>query len=97
MNETRPLHDAGAADGVPSGAPLLATTAGDLERESKSRRYNLVEALVVYLFVLVVLWPVCYGLGVLPDNEGIQDLAVLPLVLGAVYLLFVSPFVHRDT
>ncbi len=76
---------------------MLVTTAGDLEREAKSRRYNLVEAFAVYLFVLVILWPVCYGLGVLPDNEGVQDLAVLPLVLGAVYLLFVSPFLHRDT
>ena len=74
------------------GVPMLVTTAGDWEREARSRRHNLIEAFAVYLFLLVVMWPFGYGLGVLPGNEP-----VLPLVLGAVYLLFVSPFIHRDT
>jgi len=70
---------------------------GDLERESKSRLFNAVEGLSVYIFVLVVLWPVCFLLGKIPGNEFIQDISVYPLVMGAIYLLFVSPFIHRDT
>jgi len=77
----------------------VVTTAGDVERESKSRLYNAVEAISIYLLVLVTLWPFCYGLGKLavPENEFILKIANWPLVFGALYLLFVSPFIHRDT
>lgn len=77
----------------------VVTTAGDREREAKSRIFNAVEAISIYLLVLVTLWPVCYMLGKLPepDNEFILKFSNVPLVLGALFLLFVSPFLHRDT
>lgn len=84
----------------PSASPkhrMLQTTAGDWERESKSRRYNLSEAFLIYLLILIMLWPIGFLLGVLPGNDSIQVVATIPLVLGALYLLFVSPFVHKDT
>lgn len=77
----------------------VVTTAGDVEREAKSRLFNAVEAISVYLLVLVTLWPFCYMLGKLavPENEFILKIANVPLVLGSLFLLFVSPFLHRDT
>lgn len=75
----------------------LQTTAGEYERETKSRHYNAVEGFGVYLMVLIVLWPIAYGLGVMPGNETIQKITVWPLILGGAYLLFVSPFIHKDS
>lgn len=76
---------------------MIQTTAGDWERESKSRRYNLYEAFLIYLLILIMLWPIGYLLGVLPGHDVVQVVATVPLVLGALYLLFVSPFVHKDS
>jgi len=75
----------------------VVTTAGDVEREGKSRLFNAVEGISIYLLVLVTLWPVCYLLGKIPNNEFILEAAYLPLFAGALFLLFVSPFLHRDT
>lgn len=75
----------------------VVTTAGDRERESKSRLYNAVEGIGMYLFVLVVLWPFCFYFGKIHNSELIQKVANYPLVLGAMFLLFVSPFLHKDT
>lgn len=75
----------------------VVTTAGDVEREGKSRLFNAVEGLSIYLLVLVTLWPVCFLLGKIPDNKFILEVSNYPLVVGALFLLFVSPFIHRDT
>ncbi|HPO16959.1 MAG TPA: hypothetical protein PLI09_26210 [Candidatus Hydrogenedentes bacterium] len=75
----------------------ITTTAGDMERESKSRLYNLLEALGIMVFILVLLWPVAYLFGVLGKNNTVNTLANILIFAGALYLLFVSPFVHKDT
>jgi len=75
----------------------LTTTAGDHERESKTRLQNAMEALGVEVFLLVVLWPLGYLCGVLGGFNSANVLANLLLVAGAVYLLFVAPFLHKDT
>ena len=75
----------------------VVTTAGDVEREGKSRLFNAVEGLSIYLLVLITLWPVCFLLGKIPGNEFILSASNIPLVLGALFLLFVSPFLHGDT
>lgn len=75
----------------------LQTTAGDWERETKSRRYNALEGIGLYTFLMFVQWPFCYVFGTWMDNEAIQNFAWYPVILGAIYLLLASPFVHKDS
>jgi len=75
----------------------ITNTAGEHEREACSRRWNAIEAFAVYTVILTILWPFAYYLGELRGLAAVQPVAVAGLVLGAAYLLLVSPFVHRDT
>lgn len=75
----------------------IPTTAGDMERESKPRLYNLLEALGIMVFILVLLWPVAYLFGVLGKNTTVNTVANVLIFAGALYLLFISPFIHKDT
>ena len=75
----------------------VVTTAGDSERESRSRLFNGMEALGVMLFVLVNLWVVSYLAGRMGGVRGAEGLSAGLLTMGAIYLLFVAPFIHRDT
>lgn len=77
--------------------PSLLNTAGEAEREIRSRRANVLEALLVAAGVLTVLWPFCFGLGVLGDSPTIQRLAQWPVGAFIVWTLVVSPFWHGDT
>ncbi|MGV3531115.1 MAG: hypothetical protein ACO1QR_02005 [Chthoniobacteraceae bacterium] len=77
--------------------PLLHNTAGEPEREMRSRRANVVEALTFACVILIVLWPICFGLGVLGDSGTVRNVAKWPLILAFVWVLFCSPFWHRDT
>lgn len=79
------------------GTRMIATTAGDLEREAKSRRYNLIEALGMMIFILVMLWPIAYTFGVLGQRAVVKTVTTVFLTGGACYVLFVSPFIHKDT
>lgn len=76
---------------------LIRNTAGEWEQEAKSRRFNATEPILIMLLILVTLWPFCYLFGVLPGNKWVQNAAVVPLFIGSLYLLFVSPWIHRDT
>ena len=75
----------------------VQSTAGDWERESKTRLQNVLEALGVQVFLLVTLWVLGYLFGVLGGNKAVNTLANLLLFCGAIYLLFVAPFLHKDT
>jgi hypothetical protein len=75
----------------------LQTTAGEWEIETRSRRYNALEAIGLYTFLMVVQWPFCYIFGTWMDNEAIQNFAWYPVILGAIYLLLASPFIHKDS
>jgi len=78
---------------------IIQNTAGELENEKRSRRFNAIEAFAIYTFILVVLWPLAYYFGVLKglDENAVNGWMVPPLVLGGLYLLFVSPFLHGDS
>ena len=78
-------------------APTLTNTAGEVEREARSRRSNVLEALGLATVTFFVLWPLCFGWGVLGDSATVRNLARLPLVLGFLWIFLVSPFWHRDT
>ena len=75
----------------------LINTAGEPEREARSRRANAVEALGLMCVILITLWPFCYAWGVLGDNAFIRRAAQWPLALGFVWVFCGSPFWHRDT
>jgi hypothetical protein len=77
--------------------PFVTNTAGEPEREARSRRSNVLEALGLATLVFVVLWPYCFGWGVLGDNKTVRMLAHLPLALGFLWVALISPFWHRDT
>ncbi len=83
------------ANAPPAG--LLRTTAGDLERERRSRVWNALEALGIMVFVLVVLWPFAYGCGILPGIGAVHVAANALLIAGGACILLVLPFVHGDT
>lgn len=76
---------------------VVTSVAGDQEREAKSRRYNLTEGLGVMVFIMFILWGVAYPFGVMGEINGIREVSTWMLILGAVYILFVSPFIHKDT
>lgn len=75
----------------------IQTTAGDWEQERFSRKQNFVEAMTVMLIILCALWLVAYPFGVVMKIQAINVIVNLVLVLGAAYLLFIAPFLHKDT
>ena len=77
--------------------PSLNNTAGEPEREARSRRANAVEALAIAAGILLVLWPICFGFGVLRDVEAVRDAARWPLFLALVWIFLGSPLWHKDT
>jgi hypothetical protein len=80
-------------------AMIIENTAREFESERRSRWFNAIEAFFVYTFILVVLWPICYYLGILPGVEEsvVEQWALPPLLLGGIYLLFIAPRVHGDS
>jgi hypothetical protein len=78
---------------------IIENTAGELESEKRSRSFNSIEAFAIYTFILIVLWPISYYFGVLGglDEDMVNRWTMPLLVLGGLYLLFVSPRVHGDS
>ncbi|MEQ1859668.1 MAG: hypothetical protein ABMA13_07015 [Chthoniobacteraceae bacterium] len=77
--------------------PSIINTIGELEPERCSRRANVIEALGVTTALFVIMWPFCYGWGVLGDNAAVRQVAQWPLVALFVWVVFVSPRLHGDT
>jgi hypothetical protein len=77
--------------------PSITNTAGELEREARSRRSNVLEALGIATLTFVVLWPFCFGWGVLGDSKAVRQLAHVPIALCFAWIFLVSPFWHCDT
>jgi len=75
----------------------IANTSGELEREVRSRRFNVIEAFLVMTLLLVVLWYIQYTFGVLGENDAVNTGTTIFLTVAALYCLFGSPFLHRDT
>ncbi|HOV32867.1 MAG TPA: hypothetical protein PLX23_05840 [Candidatus Hydrogenedens sp.] len=83
--------------GTSSKIRLIQTTAGEWERERFSRKQNFIEAIVVILTILCVLWLVAYPFAVIKGMKSVNLVANLILVVGGMYLLLVAPFLHKDT
>jgi len=75
----------------------IPNTSGEPERELRSRRFNVIEGFLVMTLLLVVLWYVQYPFGVLGKNDAVVAGTTVLLTVAALYCLFVSPFIHKDT
>ncbi len=76
--------------------PLIQNTAGQLEQEMKSRRYNLYELILAQAFLNVIFWAIWYPAELADNDLGRYISYGLLGVLGIIMLL-TSPFRHRDT
>jgi len=74
----------------------LTTTAGELEREARSRRANAVEALGFACWILGVLWPVCFACGVLGGHPDIRVAGEWALKGALLWTVVSVALVHRD-
>ncbi len=78
------------------GRPLIQNTAGQLESEMKSRRYNLYEAVLAQAFFNVVYWGIWYP-AELTDNDIVRYIVYGLYALLAISVIVTAPFRHRDT
>ena len=75
----------------------IRNTSGEPEQEAKSRKFNVIEAFATMTYCLVVLWLIQYPFGVLMKKEAFNTLSTYLLFAGALYVLFVSPWLHSDS
>jgi hypothetical protein len=75
----------------------LPNTAGQPEPEALSRRWNLIEPFAVMTLLLAALWALAYPFGVLGGVAAANVIARALAGVLLVYLLIVSPWLHRDT
>ena len=75
----------------------LLNTAGEPEPEALSRHWNLIEPFVVMTLLLAALWALAYPFGVLGGVAAASTAARVIAGLLLAYILFVSPWLHRDT
>ncbi len=76
---------------------LITNTCGELEREAKSRTFNVVEAFAAMTFCLAMLWLVIYPFGELMRIRMLELAGQVLLGFGAIYVLLSGPCVHNDT
>lgn len=75
----------------------LLNTAGEPEPEALSRHWNLIEPFVVMTLLLAALWALAYPFDVLGGVAAASTAARVIAGLLLVHILFVSPWLHRDT
>lgn len=75
----------------------MMSLAQEIESERRSRRFNRLEGIALWLAVLLLLWPLAYGLGRLGGWPPAKSLAITGCAVLTCFLLFVSPRIHGDT
>lgn len=75
----------------------LLNTAGEPEREARSRRANALDALALFGLLLAALWPLAYGWGVLGGARSARSLAEGVLLLALLWAFAGSALWHRDS
>ncbi len=75
----------------------LPNPAGELEREARSPRANVIDALGVACLILFALWPFGFGVGVLHRNNTVHGVAEGMLRLGMLWAFVGSALWHRDS
>jgi len=75
----------------------VRTTAGDMERERFSPKANFIEGMGLMAFILVFLWVIAYAFGVMQGVKGAKLFSEILMVGGSLYMLFVAPFLHKDS
>ncbi len=76
--------------------PLIQNTAGQLEPEMKSRRYNLYELVLAQAILNVIFWAIWYP-AELADNSLGKTISYGLLGVLAIGFLLTAPFRHKDT
>lgn len=76
---------------------MIQNTSGEWEREARSRRFNVIEPFFMMTFLLMVLWYYQYPFGILREDEFVNLTTTIILTAAALYCLFASPTLHRDT
>jgi hypothetical protein len=74
----------------------VLNTAGECEREVRSRRANALDGLGVACGVLLVVWPFCFGWGVLGHTPWVSSACLWALRLAFFWAVLGSPLWHRD-
>ncbi|MHA1149441.1 MAG: CPBP family glutamic-type intramembrane protease [Promethearchaeota archaeon] len=82
-------------EGKPYWVRSLTNTAGELEQETKTRKSNLIEFFAVMTFIMVDLWLIAYPAHLL-GITWLNTLSIVLLVIGALFLLLISPNIHKD-
>ena len=77
--------------------PSLLNTAGEPERESRSRRWNAIEALGAACVTFISAWLIAFAWGILGGNSAARDFGGAPLYAILIFAFFVSPWLHRDS
>jgi hypothetical protein len=77
--------------------PSIVNTAGEREREARSRRANALDAFGVVCGVLFVLWPFCFGGAILGHAHWVNAAARAAMLGGFGWAVIGSPRWHGDT
>jgi hypothetical protein len=78
----------------------LLNSAGEVEYDRTSKRFNLIEGIGMYALVMFAMWYIIGYLGLTIDNEYstfFEYLGYAIFGLGGIWALFLSPFFHRDS
>ncbi|MBD3351834.1 MAG: hypothetical protein GF364_10145 [Candidatus Lokiarchaeota archaeon] len=73
---------------------------GDIEQETKSRKFNLIEGLSVYSAVIIIIWGIIYPFSISPSGpqlDWIETLGYALLGILAIWAFLISPYMHKDT
>ena len=93
--ESKELTESKKEAWKPNWEVAIRNTAGEFEQEMLSRKKNAIEFFGVMAFILIDLWLLAYP-AVLLGIEWLNTLSIILLVIGALYLFFVSPNIHKD-
>ena len=93
--ESKELTESKKEAWKPHWEVAIRNTAGEFEQEMLSRKKNAIEFFGVMAFILIDLWLLAYP-AVLLGIEWLNTLSIILLVIGALYLFFVSPNIHKD-
>lgn len=77
----------------------LVNSGGEIELDRTSKRYNLIEGIILYILVQIAIW-LCIGyLGESEGQLGIEFFDYVGygiMVFGGIWAIFWSPFFHSD-
>jgi len=74
----------------------IDTAAGEMEIDNFSKKSNLIEGVAFEVLVLVAIWVFVYYFGMINGITSLGYFGYALLGFSGVYILFISPYLHRD-